>query len=140
MTATILRKRSEKVVGADLLSQWTRGQLVYSKAPSSLYSQKLRASLGFQKRRWFLWELQRHFSHCQSTKCLPAKELPVAILLRNLWPYKRVKKGTKTFQEGSPHESQGFKLVVSYQVSFLIRYFHVLCVSLGPTSSIFMLY
>lgn len=51
MTATILRKRSEKVFGADLLLHWTKGQLVYSKAPSSLYSQGAEGILGVSEEK-----------------------------------------------------------------------------------------
>lgn len=46
ITSAIHRKRSEKVVGADLPSLWAGKQAAFSKAPSRLYSQVAEGILG----------------------------------------------------------------------------------------------
>ena len=91
MTSTILRKRSEKVVGADLPSQRAGRRVVFSKAPFHVYSQKAEDILGVSE------EKVAAVGAAITFQPLPKHQVP-AILLRDLWHYKRVKKGTKTFR------------------------------------------
>lgn len=138
MTSTILRKRSEKVVGADLPSQWAGARVVLSKAPCRLYSQEAEGILGVSEEKVAAVGAVTTFQPLPKHQVPASEGAPSGNSPSSSMALQANEKGNQNLSIGKP--SREPRLAVFYQVSFLIRYFHVLCISLGPTRCIFMLY
>lgn len=107
MTSPILRKRSEKVVGANLPSQWAR--VVFSNAPSRLYSQEAGGILGVSE------EKVAALGAAITFQPLPKHQVPASVGAPRGNPPARsmalqeTEKGNQNFSTGKPSRELSFQ-------------------------------